>query len=147
MIAPRYHKCIHSLNGTVSGDQSRINIDEEDRSAIPEPFILFIVVERKPVDQTLVFDLTEEAGFPVITDIIIDELKILRAAGEYAEFISTDMRVVNGDVLPPIDADCYSGTLVGIRFGTDSLQCGILEIDSDILSPNRDDRGIRRGGR
>src|SRR5205807_7349500 len=131
---------IHATYRDVAAHLRACDILQVDRGSKPQPFIFFVVMKREPVGQTLVFDQTEQPGFPVVAEIVVPQRELPSPARQNADLVSVDVGFDNADMAAAVDHDGGVAGLIGISLRIDSLESYAAEVDGDVVAPHDDRR-------
>ena len=121
-ITSHEQQAVHSLSRDVAANLAAAHAVEVHRRAKPQPLVLFIVVERQPIDETLVLTHTEKARLPVVAEIVAREREAARAAREDRDGIATNPGVQNAHVTPTFHANRDAAREIGIGIGGESFE-------------------------
>ncbi len=146
-VRPHEHQPIHPLRGGIAPDLASFDVTQIRTRAVPQPLVFLVVVEGEPVNQAFVLDLAVKPRLPVIAEVVVDEGKIERVAGEDTNCVAADARVDDAHVPATFDADGYSAREIGRGIRRDSLQRRTGKIEGDVVAADRNHRRIEGGRR
>ena len=100
---------------------------------------MLVVMEGKPVDQTLMLDDTVEPGLPVATQVAVDDAEAVRTPRANGDLVAVNPCAADGDVPSAVDENGKSPRLVRQSTVGCSEQRRAGEVDRDVIAAHDDE--------
>ena len=145
-VAAHQHQPVGALHRPAAVHLAAAHVCQVERAAPAQPLVMLVVMVRLPVHQALVLDQAEEAWLPGVTDVVVNEVEVARAARQDADAVAADPGVEDAHVAPALDADRNPLRPVGIGFACQALEFRPGEVHRHIVTADGDHGRIERGG-
>src|SRR5690242_11046739 len=87
-------------------------------------------------------DAAVQPWLPVVTEVVVDQLEVTRAASENTNLVAANVRIDDADVLSALDSDRDTPGLIRVGIRSRTLESAAGKINGDVVAANDDDRGI-----